>query len=353
MSEDGWIPREMILGVEAEAKVPAEFIVQRTNVANPPSIFYIVDQMLGDKNLVEKHGTILAGIYRRLEAWYRWLLKSQAGKKKGTFRWRGRNATTTLELNPKVLASGLDDYPRASHPSQEEYHLDLRCWLALSSRVMDRLAHLYEDEKYRNKYASDASLLGNYDDLVRLHWSDSKKAFFDYGKHSENVRLVKKPLKDLPDQFCFERLTVQEPRLGFVEDVFGYNSLFPLMLKLLPAESEQLSHTLTKLMDPECGTWAIDEAGDTTDTYIWININYMVLSALKHYGSLPGPNQATSRNAFFELKKNLVNNMAKEFERTGYIWENYDDVSGHGRGSHPFNGWSSLILLIMSDDMQA
>ncbi|KAK6035062.1 hypothetical protein COOONC_27432, partial [Cooperia oncophora] len=80
MSEDGWIPREMILGV------PPEFIVQRTNVANPPSIFYVVDQMLSDEKLLAKYRDVWAGIYPRLVAWYRWLLRSQAGKKEGTFR---------------------------------------------------------------------------------------------------------------------------------------------------------------------------------------------------------------------------------------------------------------------------
>ncbi|KIH63605.1 mannosyl oligosaccharide glucosidase [Ancylostoma duodenale] len=316
MSENGWIPREMILGVEAEARVPSEFIVQRTNVANPPSIFYVVDQMLDDEKLLAKHGPILASMYPRLEKWYKWLQRSQAGKKKRTFRWRGRNATTVLELNPKTLASGLDDYPRASHPSKEEYHLDLRCWMALGSRVMNRLAHLYEEDKNKNKYTQEASALADFEDLVNLHWSASSKAFFDYGLHSDKVKLTKKPVKGAPGQSV-----VNKPRLGFVEDVFGYNSLFPLMLRLIPHEAEHLGHTLDKLVDPE------------------------------HYGSLTGPYQNKAQDAFTALKKNLVTNMAKEFNRTGYIWENYDDKSGQGRGSHPFNGWSSLILMIMSDNM--
>ena len=53
-----------------------------------------------------------------------------------TRRWPGRNASAKGELNPRTPSSGFDDFPRPSHPSEDERHVDARCWMALASQTM-------------------------------------------------------------------------------------------------------------------------------------------------------------------------------------------------------------------------
>uniref|UniRef100_A0A914RR57 mannosyl-oligosaccharide glucosidase n=1 Tax=Parascaris equorum TaxID=6256 RepID=A0A914RR57_PAREQ len=92
---------------------------------------------------------------------------------------------------------------------------------------------------------------------------------------------------------------------------------------------------------------------------IWINVNYLMLSGEPFgdsflrmcaemwlvYKAL----RSTAFQIYSELRNNLVSNVVREFKRTGYLWESYADDSGHGRGAHPFTGWSSLVLSAMAE----
>lgn len=51
MNSFGWIPREIILGVESEAKVPSEFLIQHDFIANPPVFIIVIEKFLKDKQV--------------------------------------------------------------------------------------------------------------------------------------------------------------------------------------------------------------------------------------------------------------------------------------------------------------
>ena len=48
MNSEGWIPREQILGKEARAKVPDEFVVQHNRNANPPTLLLTLHKLVQD-----------------------------------------------------------------------------------------------------------------------------------------------------------------------------------------------------------------------------------------------------------------------------------------------------------------
>ena len=363
---EGWIPREQILGDEARTKVPADFVVQHNENANPPTLILPIKSMV-DKGVLDE--VYLRKIFPRLKAWFNWFNTTQLGNLPSTYRWHGRDAKTDKELNPKTLTSGLDDYPRASHPSDDERHVDLRCWMAFAAGLMADIAEAVGQTSdavlYRstNLYLSDNALLDKH------HWSSKAESYSDYGNHTKFVKLAQRVLQ--PAQPGAPKKTVrivtskQGPSLKYVNAI-GYVSLFPFLLQILDPASPKLEKVLKDLKDPEklwseFGLRSLSKNDPIYKKYntehdapywrgaVWININFLAVRALNHYASVPGPYQGTAKAIYRDLRQNLIKNIFSEYQRSGFIWEQYDDDAGHGKGSHPFTGWSSLVVLMMSE----
>eukprot|EP00752_Nemacystus_decipiens_P007415 g6630.t3 len=438
----GWLPREQILGEEARRRVPAAFMAQDISVANPPTLLLLVDSLLlslpdpasgedtapsaevcaegaaGDKAAspqdrptaavegIQDMGleSFLRKAYPLLDLWMRWLLITQRpgatgwggqakGAPLGAFQWRGRDPDDD-RLNALTLASGLDDYPRASHPSEtDEYHVDVSSWLALGCRVMQRLSVAIGVEggvPYGDLFEE---LLGG---IFELHWEQEEEAFFDRGLHVPDGQLVEEvimrcrnadgsiqdkgvPLTDVqarkavcaPGQqhmyplgdgrgglLTRRRWQGSSPRPQHVQHI-GYVSIFPLLLKLLPPESPAVGSLLAHMRD-STQLWSPhglrslsasdpfyqveNNPGDEPywRGHIWVNVNYLALAALRHYSQAEGPFRKDAGRIYSELRTNLLRTLLGGYRSTGYFWEQYDDRSGRGLRSHPFTGWTAL-----------
>ncbi|XP_050312550.1 mannosyl-oligosaccharide glucosidase [Anthonomus grandis grandis] len=368
MNAEGWIPREQILGVEARAKVPKEFVVQWNTNANPPTFFLTLEYILNkyEEQLTNERLAHLERLYPRLQAWFQWFNSTQKGALAGSYRWRGRDYLTNKELNPKTLTSGLDDFPRSSHPSDLERHVDLYCWMAVASNTMARLAYLLGRDTYA-KYKQTASYLMDNGLMDELHWSNFSKRYADYGLHTDAVKLVRpKPLPRQQNQNLeMVREVLKRPEYRLVDSHFGYVNVFPFLLRVLEPTSPHLGQILKDIRRPDYlwSDYGLRSLSKTSPLYmrrntehdppywrgqVWINMNFLAARSLWHYGQLEGPYRTVARELFEELRTNVVNNVVDQYFKTGYVWEQYSDVTGEGSGCRPFTGWSALTVILMS-----
>ncbi|EDW36679.1 GL22561 [Drosophila persimilis] len=373
LNVEGWIPREQILGAEAMSKVPEEFVTQRNSNANPPTFFLTLQKLLtSHRKELSQEGRLatLERLYPRIQAWFNWYNTTQKGDLMGSYLWRGRNTTTQRELNPKSLSSGLDDYPRASHPTDRERHLDLRCWVALAASVMAELSTLLGKDDV--KYYETASYLTDNEQLNRLHLAPYSEQYADWGLHTDQV-MLKRPPAMAPQRGSHPsqqpemvRVSMEQPTYQFVDTTFGYVNLFPLLLEQLNHDSPYLTKMLQDLRDPQqlWTKFGLRSLSKRSPLYmkrntehdppywrgpIWININFLAVRALQHYGKIEGPNAALAREIYAELRENLVRNIFRQYQKSGYLWEQYDDSTGEGKGCNPFTGWTATVVLLMAE----
>jgi mannosyl-oligosaccharide glucosidase len=51
---------------------------------------------------------------------------------------------------------------------------------------------------------------------------------------------------------------------------------------------------------------------------------------------------------YSKLRKNLVENVYREWKETGFAWEQYNPDNGNGQRTQHFTGWTSMVVNMMS-----
>lgn len=365
IDDNGWIAREQILGPELRSRVPEQFQVQSPHIVNPPTLMlaftYLMEKAdplnaeqpiqiedLSDFSSTQR-GSILGNaellrnysrnIYPKLKAHYYAMRESQKGyigefdrgENNEGYRWRGRTLT-------HCLASGLDDYPRVLPADIAELNVDLLSWVGVmtkSMKIMASILNIEEDIKTYTKIEED--ILEN---LNKLHWSTEENSYCDVSVDEDDNNI----------HVCYK----------------GYVTLLPFMTKLVPGEDiEKINHYIDILSDPEelWSDYGIRSLSKSSELYrsgenywrspIWVQMNYLILDSLKHYHEVSSPLLLKAaaeklRETYRALRLNVVNNVFRNWEKTGFIWEQYDDISGDSKGAKNFLGWTSTVLLIMT-----
>jgi mannosyl-oligosaccharide glucosidase len=145
----------------------------------------------------------------------------------------------------------------------------------------------------------------------------------------------------------------------------GYLNFWPFFLNVLDPSDMRFKASFDMLVDEKSamltdfGVRSLSKndpyyrQGDNYWTSpIWMNINFLILKSLHGYSTDPAV-ETTLRESikatYEKLRDGVVGMISNEYERTGFIWEVYDDQVGEGRDNHPFTGWSALYLNILSE----
>lgn len=357
--QSGWIPREQILGIESRNRFPQHIehlIFQYPELANPPTI--LIPLRLLAKQLAEakenktedkqQHNHIMDSCPTHASEdfsesllpfsarYVSWLKRTQSGHMENSFRWRGRSEdTNTQDGYALTLASGLDDYPRASMPSSAETHVDLHSWVTWANGVLLDLSLI--SGKNASKYSAEYEKLKT--SLIETH-----------GKGRNGMDGTEDHLlcdRDGDDKVCR----------------IGYPTILPLLLGILDPSDKRVKAILDAIEDPlvlrsRSGIRSLSKQDDMyrkgNDYWtgsVWMPFNYMTLAALRtKYSVEEGPYRKRAEKCFNDLKRSILENAFRVYKKTGQLWENYSpEEDGAGKSNRQFTGWSALVVLLYAD----
>jgi hypothetical protein len=358
-----------------------------------------IEKLKSLPNLKSVHA-FLKKCFDKLAAWFEWfeIYQKSPGDQK-TYQWYGRNS----EHN---LASGLDDFPRGMTPNIYERHLDLHIWIIELINTLRNLSQIHDFELVDH---FEKMIKKMKDNLFSLYFDKSLHILNDYlGPQFKLVDSEKfkrevppyfwrgdgrcggenlnplgtpaecNPYSDMPCcsewgwcgnsqghcncEKCHHSKKLEDrPDFNIKETIFnphiGYVNLYPIIFGYLNPDEGIFKSTMEFLEDKNelFSNFGIRSLSKSDSLYhtgedywrgnIWLNMNFLVLRGLyKFYRTNP-----EAESLYKKLRRNLVKAVFEEWKLTKMFYEQYSDKNGRGLRAHPFNGWTSLILNIISE----
>lgn len=350
--ERGWIGREQIRGVEARKYGPSgDFAYSLTNETNPPTFAFLLGFFINSDSA--ENLDLVLETWPKMLGYFNFFLDYQSTNSDSSlFRWT-ENANMDGEGNP-YYGSGLDDYPRTGPDGKElpVFNLDLHSWVMMFAQYMEKTSQYIQrhQDKMVEGNETKRGMLGHIIDSAKNYTRVFQEVYSNLtNRLNENF---------FDDSTNIYREPLSSDSSNFTEHL-GYVNLFPFLFNLGHCTKEtKVRKAYFDYMRNESLLWSsygirslsLDDPffGVGSDYWrgnIWINFNYLVLRAVYLYYM----NDEGAADFYNELRNNVIKTVCGSLDSTGYLWENFDPLTGEPQDAHPFSGWSSLIVLIIAE----
>jgi len=305
-------PLEYLVGLQSKISgmIPTTFGQNaQTAVSQPPLITWTLLEVNAPRTVLER-------CYEPLKRFHAWWLRERQVEGSGLCRWK-KGGESGLDNAPLWDANILLTKPLLC--------VDLNCQLALDAQSLAEMARK----------------IGKHDEAK--YWEREA---------GQLIKKIRETFWDPRDKFFYNR---------FLNGPFQrIKTLTPFWAMLVgAADAGQARAMLEHLENPkEFATpypWpsvAVNEPTFTMDYWrgpVWIHSNYIVLRGLARYGY---------EKKAAEFSRRIIDMLAHDYERTGYLWECYDPFTGSGeyvgkknRGPRQiadyYCGWTALAVLLM------
>lgn len=209
--------------------------------------------------------------------------------------------------------ASMDNSPRNRYLSGGGTAIDISSEMVLFARQLSEIAEILGKHQEAEQFTRDADVLSEL--INRLMWDPSREFYFDLTLQGERV-----PVKTIAPYWTL-LAKVASPAQG-------------------SALVKEIDNTATFGRLNRVPTLAADEpgynpAGGYWRGSIWVSTETMVIRGLEIYGY-----QDRAR----ELALSHLDMVARVFESTGTIWENYapDSLAPGKPAQHDFVGWSGI-----------